>query len=103
MNRYIDTLHEFRKKQELYQYAVNEIFGYSSMENSFIQFKQLREHSLPETLNYYCNPDVAKNIIDGGTLWLNNVRKMNDSTEMNFPIGSCDIKSAKSIGKVLHK
>lgn len=86
MNRYIDTLHEFRKEQELYQYPVDETLGYFSMENSFIGFKRLRENSLPETLNYYCNPDVAKSIIDGGILWLNNVRKMNDSSEMNFAI-----------------
>ena len=86
MNRYIHTLNEFRKEQKLYQYPVNKTPGYFSMENSFIRFRQYKENSFPEVLNYYCNPNVAKSIFDGGTLWLNNVRKMNDSTEMNFAI-----------------
>lgn len=85
-NRYIATLHEFRKEREIHQPPANENFGYFSMENSFIRFKQFKEEFYPKILNYYCNPSVAKSIIDGGTLWLNNVRKMNDSTEMNFAI-----------------
>lgn len=86
MNRYIATLDKFRKERELHRYPTNETLGYSAMENSFIRFRRFKEESFPELLNYYCNPNVAKSIIDGGTLWLNNVRKMNDSTEMNFAI-----------------
>lgn len=59
---------------------------FSIQHNAFIDFHRSREYNYPKELSYFCDGNVAESIIGNGRLWLNDVRKMNDSTEMTFAI-----------------
>lgn len=60
--------------------------GILELQNLFIAFKKTNEPEWPNTVSYYCSLDVANSIIRGGNIWLNDVRKMNDRTEMTFAV-----------------
>lgn len=84
-NRFIKVLEKFRSDRETNTYRESSLRGVQ-LENYFIHFQRGKQSEWPKTLNYYCSSIVARSIIGNGRMWLNDVRKMNDYTEMNFAV-----------------
>jgi len=84
-NRYIKVLEKFRSDRDSNTYLSS--FSWEmDLQNYFIHFQRSKQSDWPNTLNYYCSSSVANSIIGEGRVWLNDVRKMNDKTEMTFAI-----------------
>ena len=84
-NSILIALEYYRVTEGTFEDWVNS-YGTRSLENTFRYFKHKRENAFPEELFYYCSGFVAENIIGNGFVWLNDIRKMNDESEMVFAI-----------------
>ena len=60
--------------------------GSRDLHNAFVRFQQYKESEFPEKISYYCSELVAKSIIGTGVLWLNDIRNMNDKSEIAFAV-----------------
>lgn len=84
-NRYISSLYAFRKDPEL-KGKLPQRVSTRHLHNLVIDFQRHREHDWPKEVYYYCSVEVAYWIIKCGRMWLTDVRKMNDSTEMLYAV-----------------
>lgn len=55
-----------------------------NLENAVHSLDSAQTEIWPDTLTYYCSPTVAESIFRNGSLWLTDIRKMNDRTELDF-------------------
>jgi hypothetical protein len=84
-NSFLSVLEYYRKSKGPSE-DWNFFNGTRDLDNSFVQFKNNREQDLPDELTYYCSDFVAESIIHKGFIWLNDIRKMNDESEMVFAV-----------------
>ncbi len=85
-NRYISVLEKFRSDKESNIPPRTFSWGTMDLHNYFVEFQKSNEVGWADTLNYYCSSSVANSVIGNGRMWLNDVRKMNDNTEMIFAV-----------------
>ena len=85
-NRYTTVLEKFRSDRESNTPLSTFSWGAMDLHNYFIDFQRANESEWSNTLNYYCSSRVANSIIGKGRMWINDVRKMNDKTEMIFAV-----------------
>jgi len=84
-NRFLRVLERFRTEQESNSYLNSFSWG-RDFNNYFAEFQRAKESDWPEVITYYCTSRVADSVIGNGRMWLNDVRKMNDDTEMTFAV-----------------
>lgn len=84
-NSFIKVLEKFRSDRATNTYKGASLW-WEKLANYFIDFQRGKQLEWPETLNYYCSSIVANSIIGDGCMWLNDVKKMNDHSEMTFAV-----------------
>jgi len=83
-NRFLSVLEKYRR--ELESNSSLNSFELEYFHNFFVFFQRARESEWPEVISYYCTANVGESVIGKGRMWLNDVRKMNDKTEMTFAV-----------------
>lgn len=88
-NRFTSALTEFRTRRSvlsarLGRGELDRKLDSTDIHNAVVELDRARRGTWQPTLTYYCRAEVAESLIDGGSLWLTDVRKMNDLSELNF-------------------
>lgn len=87
-NRFEAAIHAFRSnqahlKERGFSNDANKL-DWMELSNAVVHVGNSHAMHLDEHLTYYCTTDVAEKIIGGGFLWLTDIHKMNDTSELDF-------------------
>lgn len=78
-NTYIDALKYFRKQPSAG-------FLHTAIENTFNHVRHQNLNLKPDTLSHYCSSSTAIKILEKWHMWLTDIRKMNDESELIYAI-----------------
>lgn len=84
---FVKALEDHRSYREAYSGKIgfsSEVIDWHEVENATVRFARYDQTTWPHRLTYYCNPHVAKSIIQDGSIWLTDIHKMNDESELVF-------------------
>lgn len=85
-NPYKIALEVFRERQE-------ELPFYMAMENSYTVARRNHQSPRPDKLSHYCSSEVAIKIFENCIMWLTDIRKMNDESELLYAINALNAGS----------
>ena len=78
-NPYIKALECFREQRR-------SLSPRMEMDYLLNRIREKPQDSIPEFLSHYCSADVAIKIFENLTIWLTDIRRMNDSSELIYAI-----------------
>lgn len=78
-NPYIKALECFREQQK-------ELTEFIAMDYPFNCARKYLRKTGPERLSHYCSSDTAIKIFENCIMWLTDIRKMNDESELLYAI-----------------
>ncbi|WP_114417061.1 DUF2971 domain-containing protein [Marinospirillum perlucidum] len=81
INPYKKALKVFRDRQQGLPF-------YMAMENSFNAARRNHQSLQPDRLSHYCSSEVAIKIFENCIMWLTDIRKMNDKSELLYAINA---------------
>jgi hypothetical protein len=90
LNRYLEVLSQYKEDIKNNKQSTHPKF----FDNYINQFGEMKSKNISKVGILYTNSFVAKNIIENGHIWLNDIKNMNDSSEMKFSVSYFEKKIA---------